>query len=189
MVSSDPAAAAAELANTAADLERKAQQFEDLRTRMTALSLTEESAKGRVRVTVDANGVPTDITITDRAVGTAPAVLSAEIMSCLATVQARLRDRVTDMVHESVGGDSAGEMLIGQYTDRFPDPDPDPDQPADVFPPDSSAPSPSSPPPVSAPPPPQASGSAGRGSWRDTVVTPEEPDEDDLYFRNKNWLE
>jgi hypothetical protein len=183
MVSSDPAAAAQEFARLAADLELKAQQYEQLRGRMTALAITEESRDGRVRVTVDANGVPTDITLTDRARGVDPAALSAQIMSCLTTAQARLRDQVTGLVHSSVGDDSAGEMVIGQYTQRFPAPE----APADTPQPPAWAP-PAPPPPAPAEPAPADSGPA-RGKWRDEVVTPDEPDEDDLYFRRKNWLE
>lgn len=187
MVNPDPAAAAAEFATMAADLEQKARQFDELRTRMTALSLTEESRDGRIRVTVDANGVPTDITLTDRARGADPAELSTQIMFCLATAQARLRDRVTEMVHDSVGSDSAGEMVIGQYTERFRDPAPEPGRVSSAISPEMPAPVP--PPSVPAPTPPLTAGPGSGSSWRDVVVTPDEPDEDDLYFRRKNWLE
>lgn len=167
----------------AADLERKARQFEELRGRMTTLAITEESQDGRVRVTVDANGVPTDIALTDRARGVDPAALSTQIMSCLATAQTRLRDRITGLVHDSVGDDSAGQMLIGQYTERFPDPEPEAAS-------DARSEAPVDPGPANAAPvlPPLESAPA-RGKWREEVVIPDEPDEDDLYFRRKNWLE
>src|SRR5918999_5267232 len=51
--------------------------------RVSQLVVTEASADGAVRVSVDGRGVPIELILTDRARDVDPARLSAELMSCL----------------------------------------------------------------------------------------------------------
>ncbi|NEW42591.1 YbaB/EbfC family nucleoid-associated protein [Nocardia cyriacigeorgica] len=154
----DPARAADDLNQWAQNLERKAQQYQALHGRMAAMSVTETSEGGRVTVTVDGNGLPTDIRFSDGIRGLGPAALSAELMSCLHRAQATLRRDVTATVQEMVGEDEAGARIIGQYADRFTDEDePEPEPPAPATPP---------------------------GDLRG----PDSDDPDDQYYRGKSWL-
>jgi DNA-binding protein YbaB len=131
----DPARAADELAQWAQNLEQKAQQYQALHGRMAAISVTETSEGGRVTVTVDGNGLPTDIRFSDGIRGLGPAALSAELMACLRRAQAELRRDVTATVQEMVGEDEAGARIIGQYADRFADEETEPEPPAPATPP------------------------------------------------------
>ncbi|MCP2275766.1 YbaB/EbfC DNA-binding family protein [Nocardia amikacinitolerans] len=182
-VLSDPNQAADELARWAENLERTAQKYQDLQGRMAALSVTESSADNRISVTVDANGVTTGITLAAGSRGMDPAAVAAELMACTRRAQARLRDQVTDLVHNVVGDDGAGQAIVGQYAERFPDPAP------------TAAPAPAEPvytPPATYTPPSATPAQPPQGTRkpdRDQTVVPDEPDEDDLYYRRKSWLE
>src|SRR5690606_31068438 len=105
--------------------------------------------------------------------------LSDQIMACLRRAQATLRARVTDLVHGSVGDDEAGQILINQFADRFPDPEPE-EPPV----PPMERPTPTWTPPA---PPEPAPGSAAPG--RNDVFIPEEPTDEDLYYQRRSWLE
>ncbi|MEU8901209.1 YbaB/EbfC family nucleoid-associated protein [Nocardia sp. NPDC048505] len=173
----DPMQAAEDMGRWAEELERKAQQYQDLHTRMTGVSITETSPDKRVSVTVDANGITTDITLGAASKGMNPSALAAELMACTRRAQARLRTQVADLVHDTVGTDPAGEAIIGQYANRLP--------PLDL--PTTPEPQTYQPEPATYTPPPPEPGA--RKPDRDLMVTPDEPDEDDLYFQRKSWLE
>ncbi|RDI43253.1 YbaB/EbfC family nucleoid-associated protein [Nocardia mexicana] len=197
--------AAEDLARWAENLERKAQQFQSLQGQMSAISVTETSSDNRISVTVDSSGVTTGIHLAAGTRGMDPAAVAAELMACTRRAQARLRNQVTDLVHTMVGGDSAAEVIVGQYAERFPDAGPEPgfapasqDAPPAYAPPDTPPPpsydGSSSPaaaydaaPPASPPPPAPQPGS--RKPNRDDVFIPEEPNDDDLYYQRKSWLE
>ncbi|MEU2254461.1 YbaB/EbfC family nucleoid-associated protein [Nocardia xishanensis] len=183
-------------AQMAADMERKAQRFAELQGRMTALTATETGAGGRVSVTVDSSGVPTAIDLTPTVRDMDSRALAAEILSCMRRAQGKLRPGIAELVQDVVGDDPAGAALVDGFNRRFPEPETSaptaqrfvPSQ-ADHSPP-RAANSPSaqqySTPPAyvsAAPPEPRT-----RKPDRNQIVTPDEPDEDDEYFRRKSWL-
>jgi YbaB/EbfC DNA-binding family protein len=120
----DPGQAGQALVGWAEQLYRKAQIYRGLQHEMSQLTVTETSADSAVRVTVDAQGVPTELTLTDRARGLDPARLSAELMSCLQRAQCTLTARVQDLVTGSVPdtADDAAVRIVTSYRDRFPEP-------------------------------------------------------------------
>ncbi|MEV0250671.1 YbaB/EbfC family nucleoid-associated protein [Nocardia sp. NPDC050712] len=192
MVGFGPGRTAEDMARYAAEMERRAERFEELQGRMAALTATGASGSGRVTVTVDSNGVPSSIKLSGSARGADPSALAAEIMSTMRGAQARLRTEVANAVHNSVGDDPVGAAIIQNFTQRFPDevkpepftPPPVPD-PAPPVPPVPSPAPPASPPgwPTETTPPPRT-----RKPDRDQIVTPDEPDDDDDYFNKKSWL-
>ncbi|MFG2443241.1 YbaB/EbfC family nucleoid-associated protein [Nocardia fluminea] len=175
--------AAAELSRWAEDLEQKAQRYQELHAKMTAVSVTDTSSDGRISVTVDANGSTTAITLAAAVRGMDPTAVATELMACTHRAQARLRDQVTGLVQDTVGADEAGQAIVGQYGDRFPDLDPSAS--AAVPPP----PMPAAPaaPVASWPSEPEAP--ATRKPDRDRVVAPEEPSDEDLFYQRKSWLQ
>lgn len=211
--------AIAGFAQMAADAERRAQRFAELQERMTALTATETGAGGRVSVTVDSSGVPTAIDLAPGVREMDSRMLSAEILSCMRRAQGKLGPGVAGLVRDVVGDDPAGAALVDGFNRRFPDPDPDPSSTAapDSAPPQAGrspaadvgrASSPHHPMPPTwgsespqqftepdsarARPAPPAWGStapAPRKPVRDQIVTPDEPDEEDEYYRRKTWLE
>ncbi|MGK8508632.1 YbaB/EbfC family nucleoid-associated protein [Nocardia asiatica] len=166
----------------AADLERRAARFQELEGRMRDLTITESSADRRVVVSVDNSGVPTAITLSPNARGMDPAVLSAEIMSCLRRAQSALRAQVTELVRATVGDDAAGVAITDQYAQRFPDPQ-------DPIPPSGDHPATAAP---SFPPQPglavsDAAAPRSRKPDRERIVVPDEPDPETEYY-NRSWL-
>lgn len=173
----DLRSAAGDLAAWARRLEEGAERYRELRGRMSALTVTERSADRTVAVTVDADGCTVGIELAPAARGADPAALAAELLACTRRAQARLRREVTGLVHDTVGAEAAGAAVVEQYARRFPDAAPADPPPQPVTPP------PRVPPPVAPPRP------ASRTPDRDRVVIPDEPDEEDLYYRRKSWLE
>ncbi|WP_158439753.1 YbaB/EbfC family nucleoid-associated protein [Nocardia brasiliensis] len=111
------------LAQWSEDLERKAQRFRSLQSRMDATRVTETSDGNRISVTVDSNGVPTDIQLSSATKGMDPSAVSTELMATLGRAQAKLRHVVTELVHDMVGADAIGASVLSRYAERFPDHD------------------------------------------------------------------
>lgn len=188
-----PVPTADDLFRAAENLQATAAKFNDLQRRMNAITATEVSADQRISVTVDSNGVTTAIDLAASTRGMDPRELSAAIMACTRRAQATLRARVTDLVQETVGQDGPGASIIGRYAERFPEPVPQMLAP----PPPAHAPVA---PPVHTPPPtpptspwndPQSaplSASNARTPERDQIFIPDEPSEEDEYYRRGSWL-
>ncbi|MGH3822412.1 MAG: YbaB/EbfC family nucleoid-associated protein [Pseudonocardiaceae bacterium] len=100
---------------------RKAEAYRGLYDQMAQLAVTETSADGMVRVRVDAQGVPTELTLTDRARGVDPARLSAELMTCLRRAQSTLAAQIQDLVTATIpdSEDDAAAQIVASYRDRF----------------------------------------------------------------------
>jgi DNA-binding protein YbaB len=120
----DPGQAGQALIGWADQLQRKAEAYRDLHHQLSQLAVTEASADGMVRVSVDAQGVPTELTLTERARGVDPARLSAELMTCLRRAHSTLASEVQDLVAAAAldSADSAGAQIVTCYRDRFGDP-------------------------------------------------------------------
>jgi len=109
------------LDNWSAQLQRKAQRYGQFQHRLDELAVTRTSDDGRVRIEVDSNGVPTDITLTDRAKGVEPAELTRAINTTLQAAQAQLRTEVESLAGEIIGDDQPVNNILSQYQARFPD--------------------------------------------------------------------
>ncbi|MFD4405738.1 YbaB/EbfC family nucleoid-associated protein [Nocardia sp. NPDC058499] len=190
--------AIAGFAQMAADAERRSERFAELQERMTALTSTESGAGGRVSVTVDSSGIPTSIDLAPGVRDMDSRALSAEILSCMRRAQGKLRPSVAGLVHDIVGEDPAGAALVDGFDRRFPEPEETavpvqgfgPPQ-IDRFPPPAATPVPPqhpAAPPVWGSATPPAERPQPRKYDRDRVVTPDEPDEEDEYYRRKSWL-
>ncbi len=113
---------AQDLTDWAKNLERKAAQYNELKGRLDAVSVSAQSPDGVARVTVDANGVPTELTITERGRGVDPAQLSHTLTQTLRQAQAKLREQVTQLTMATVGDDAAGQDIVDNYRERFTEP-------------------------------------------------------------------
>ncbi|WP_309115898.1 YbaB/EbfC family nucleoid-associated protein [Saccharothrix sp.] len=122
MINPDPLKAADELEKWAAGLEQRAVRYNQLQQQLDATSATATSPDGSVRVTVDSNGVPTDVALSERTRGADPAHVSAQIMAGMRKAQADLRHRVRALIQETVpADDEPARNLAAQYEQRFPD--------------------------------------------------------------------
>ncbi|MFD4367784.1 YbaB/EbfC family nucleoid-associated protein [Rhodococcus sp. NPDC058521] len=128
MLDQDPGQAAQQLEDWATGLEEKAKKYQDLHTQMASTSVTHTSREGRVTVTVDGNGVPTDIRLEEASRGVEPGTLSTEVMTCMREAQVTLREKVSALVQDTAGDDEAGKNIAAQYARRFPDADGESDE-------------------------------------------------------------
>ncbi|MBV8993318.1 MAG: YbaB/EbfC family nucleoid-associated protein [Pseudonocardiales bacterium] len=119
----NPGQAGQALIGWADQLQRKAEAYRGLHHQMSQLAVTEASADGMVRVSVDAQGVPTELTLTERARGVDPARLSAELMTCLRRAHSTLAAEVQDLVAAAAldSADGAAAQIVACYRDRFGD--------------------------------------------------------------------
>ena len=119
----DPGQAGQALIGWADELQRKAEAYRGLHHQMSQLAVTEASADGMVRISVDAQGVPTELTVTERSRGVDPARLSAELMTCLRRAHGTLATQVQDLVAASTldSEDSPAAHIVACYRDRFGD--------------------------------------------------------------------
>ncbi len=116
MISSDPTKAAEELEKWAAGLAKKARGYTQLQQRLDETSVTAVARDGAIRVTVDANGVPTQLDLSERARELPAGQLSAEIMGCMRQAQARLREQVKDLIAGTVPADDEPRVDEGSDT-------------------------------------------------------------------------
>ena len=175
----------------AEQLENTAKRYDELQRSMVALAVTARSTDGSVEVTVDSNGVPSAITLAESTRGRDPVVVSAAIMECMRSAQAKLRRQVTNLVSDVVGNDAPAVDMISRYEQRFPDPEPIGTAEQDLVAPNSFALEHASRPPageIAYPPPPGPAQPWSRKPNRETVVAPDEPDEDERYYSRKSWL-
>ncbi|GAA4829886.1 YbaB/EbfC family nucleoid-associated protein [Saccharopolyspora rosea] len=119
----DPAQAEQALQDWADGLRDKAQRFAEVRRQLDDTRITESGRS--VTVTVDAQGVPTDVRFADsRAPG---AELSAEFMAVLRRAQSRITERATEITGSVLGDDSAAaNAVLEQFRRRFPGQQPPP---------------------------------------------------------------
>ncbi|GAA0520110.1 hypothetical protein GCM10011581_10280 [Saccharopolyspora subtropica] len=114
----DPAEAERAIQNWAQDLEQKARRAAALQQEISRIRITEHSRS--VTVTVDAEGVPTDVRFHDqRASG---AELSAEFMAVLRRAQSRIADHVAEATKATLGDadPTTANAVTSNYRQRFP---------------------------------------------------------------------
>lgn len=168
----DPAQAERALQNWVQGLQEKAQRTAAMQQEIGRIRVTERDRS--VVVTVDAEGVPTDVRFNDqRASG---AELSAEFMAVLRRAQSRIADQVTEATRSTLGDrdPTIADAVTANYRQRFPSapppaspgsPQPTPPRPS-ASPPGPPAPaSPSGPPAQSGPT--QAHGAHDDGDFSD----------------------
>jgi YbaB/EbfC DNA-binding family len=117
----DPGQAGRALIGWVEQLQRTAEAYRGLHDQMSQLAVTEASADGMVKVSVDAQGVPTELILTEWARGVDPARLSAELMTCLRRAHSTLASEVQDLVAAAAldREHSAGAQIVACYRDRF----------------------------------------------------------------------
>lgn len=96
-----------------------------MRQQIEAVSVTEKSRNGAVRATVAASGALIDLVLTNRVHQMAPAEIASQVTACVQRAQARIADRVQQVVQDLVPGeDPAGRAVVASFRDRFPEPPP-----------------------------------------------------------------
>ncbi len=98
----------------------KAAQFHAMRVQVEQVQITEVSADGAVRVTVDSTGALSDLVFNDRIRDLSPPEVAAQVMGCLRRAQRQLAPRVQEAMQATVGDeDPLAERVVSGYRDRF----------------------------------------------------------------------
>jgi hypothetical protein len=138
----------AEDADWGRQIAENVRRSEELFRRVTAMSITEASRDGTVRVTVSANGVLTDVVLTERRQFAPMAQVGAEIMRCVRRAQARIPELMRQAMAETMGTPDAGaQQVLADAQARFPAAPPEPPIPRGQASRPPAAPSPALPPP------------------------------------------
>lgn len=100
----------------------KAERFETMRGQVEQIRVTEHSADGAVRVTVDSTGSPTNLVLTDKIRSMDPPEIAAQVMACIRRAQGQLADRVRESMTATLGDDEqVVDHVVAGYRARFPD--------------------------------------------------------------------
>jgi hypothetical protein len=129
MFGSDPEQVERRLLRWSAELADQADRFRMVREQMGRIEVTASSPDGAVRVTVDSTGSPTDLVLTDRVRGMAPAEIATQVMACIRRAQGCLAERVQESVKAAFGRepDIVEHVLAGYrvcFPSQFPSPGP-----------------------------------------------------------------
>jgi DNA-binding protein YbaB len=111
--------------------EQKAARFAQMQDQVEQISITESVADGAVSVTVGANGLPTDVTMTEGVRGMAPEEIASGVMAAMRRAQARYPARLAEILAETVGDDPAANHILATAERSFPTL-PEDDEPVDA---------------------------------------------------------
>jgi DNA-binding protein YbaB len=103
-----------------AGFERKAARYQEMQHRVDEVRLSATSPSGVVTVTVDANGVLTDVRFSDRIVQTTPEELSRQLLDAVTKAKTGIAGTVREIAADTVGEEGA-DRIVGYYGQRFPD--------------------------------------------------------------------
>jgi DNA-binding protein YbaB len=99
----------------------KAAGFQRMAERVERVSITESVAGGAVRVTVDHNGLPTGIWMTDAVLAMEPAEIAANVMAAIRKAQSRYPRQLAEILADTVGTDDpAARHILARAEESFP---------------------------------------------------------------------
>jgi DNA-binding protein YbaB len=99
-----------------------AARFKEMAEQVERVSITESVAGGAVRVTVDHNGLPTDIVMTDAVRGMEPDEIAFNVMAAIRKAQSRYPERLAEILAHTVGDDPAARHILAKAEETFPAP-------------------------------------------------------------------
>ncbi|WP_143116462.1 YbaB/EbfC family nucleoid-associated protein [Lentzea xinjiangensis] len=96
-----------------AAVERERARYLEMMQLLGATTATAATDDGSVAVTVDTNGIVTDIELTERIIGKNPQLVSADLLVCLEQARAAVREHVQDlMVERYVNSPTKEELAL-----------------------------------------------------------------------------
>src|ERR1041384_1238372 len=97
----------------------KAARFKELAEQVEQVTITE--SVGAVQVTVDHNGLPTDMAMTDDVLELSPAEIAATVMAAIRKAQPRYPHRLAEILADTVGEDDpAARHILARAEESFP---------------------------------------------------------------------
>ncbi|MGH3757394.1 YbaB/EbfC family nucleoid-associated protein [Actinophytocola sp.] len=111
---------------------QKAERFQQLADRVEQVSITESVAGGAVSVTVGHNGLPTDVSMTERVRQMSPDEIAANVMAAIRKAQSRYPERLAEIVADTVGEDDpASQHIMAKAHETFPPPEESEEEPTE----------------------------------------------------------
>lgn len=105
----------------AAQVQAKAESYRALTAEMDKITDRGEAGNGAIRVTVDRNGAPVNIELTDDVRTMRPNHLAGELMTAFRKAQSTLGDQVVGLMQEKVPDDTASiAAMADNYARQFP---------------------------------------------------------------------
>jgi DNA-binding protein YbaB len=109
------------------DWQRKAienaARFREMAEQVEQVTITESVAGGAVRVTVDHNGLPIDIAMTDGVRAMEPDEIAFNVMAAIRKAQSRYPSRLAEILAHTVGEDDpAARHILAKAEETFPAP-------------------------------------------------------------------
>lgn len=93
-----------------------------LETKAKTISATATSPDGSVTITVNANGAITELRISDKISGEPGARIAEHVLSTMRRAQARIADKVRDVMRETIGDDKEiVDEVMTAYHHEFPE--------------------------------------------------------------------
>ncbi|SEP39242.1 YbaB/EbfC family nucleoid-associated protein [Amycolatopsis saalfeldensis] len=118
--------AAAQIDQWVAAAKAKAERYQAMQAATSQVSVSESSPDGMISVTVDSAGNVTDLRITDGVRESTGAKVAAAVLSTLRRAQARLPERLGEVMAETIGDDQPTmDTIVGRYRAKFPEPEPE----------------------------------------------------------------
>ncbi|WP_116201348.1 YbaB/EbfC family nucleoid-associated protein [Amycolatopsis circi] len=117
---------AARIDRMVAEAKAKAERYQAMQTAAGQVSVTETGKDGLVTVTVDSSGNVTDLRVSDQIRELSGDRIAAAVLGVLRRAQARLPERLGEVMAATIGDDQATvDTIVGNYRARFPEPEPD----------------------------------------------------------------
>jgi DNA-binding protein YbaB len=112
-----------QLEDWARQAERKAERYQEMSTAVSAVSATESSPDGVVRVTVNASGAVSALELTDRIREQGGSAVAAQIMATIQRAQAKLAGQIAAAMQATIGDEQGTiDTVVSGYEQRFPEP-------------------------------------------------------------------
>jgi DNA-binding protein YbaB len=100
---------------------QKAARFQRMAEQVEQVSITESVAGGAVRVTVGHNGIPTDVSMTERVLQMRPEEIASSVMAAIRKAQSRYPEQLAEILADTVGEDDpASRYLMATAEENFP---------------------------------------------------------------------
>jgi DNA-binding protein YbaB len=112
------------------DAAQKAQRYQQMQQQVEQISITGAAAKGAVRVTVGANGIPTGVAMTDGVRKMSPDEIAAAVLKAMQQAQSRYPERIQEIVAATVGDDDTSRHIVATAQANFPAPPDEEEEPA-----------------------------------------------------------
>lgn len=106
-----------------------ARRYQNMQAEVERISITESAADGAVRVTVGANGIPSNVEMTDRVSRMRPDEIAAAVMQAMTKAQSRYPAELARIMGETVGDTAAAQHILATARASFPAPEEPPPPP------------------------------------------------------------